>query len=159
MITDQISTVTKFSGKHAELTEPIIAAFFDVYNELGHGFLESVYHQAMKIALQHKGLNVSMEHPIPVYFREICVGDFRADMIVDDRILVEFKAVNSLDRIHEAQVLHYLRATHFEVALLFNFGAPKAQFRRLLLDNHQKALKFKQSFPEKLKHPFSESPQ
>jgi len=137
MITDQRCNELKFSGRYAELTDAIISAFYEVYNELGYGFLESVYHNAMKIALQHKKLEVSMEHPVPVYFRQISVGDFRADIIVNNLVLLEFKTANALDRIHEAQVLHYLRATQFEIALLFNFG-PKAQFRRFVLDNNQK---------------------
>jgi GxxExxY protein len=138
MNTDISPSEVRFSGKHAALTDAIIGAFFDVYNELGYGFLESVYHNAMKVALQHKGLKVAMEHPVSVYFRQVNVGDFRADIIVDDLILLEFKTAATLDRIHEAQVLHDLHATRFEVALLFNFG-PKAQFKRFILDNNQKA--------------------
>ena len=123
--------------KHSELTEKIIGAFFSVYNELGPGFLESVYQRAMAIALAETDIRSESEVPAEVWFHGQNVGDFRADMVVEGMLLLEFKTARQLDPSHEAQVLHYLRATRFEVALLLNFG-PKAQFRRYILENERK---------------------
>jgi GxxExxY protein len=137
MITDQEQARNSFIGKHADVTGLILKVFYDVYNELGSGFLESVYHSALVVALQQAGLQVLTQVAVPVYFRGQMVGDFRADLVVNDNVLLELKASQNLDRIHEAQVLNYLRATSIEIALLLNFG-PKPQFKRFLLDNHEK---------------------
>jgi GxxExxY protein len=122
---------------HAELTEKIIGAFYDVYNELGPGFLESVYHRSMVIALTDLGLKTETEYDVPVLFRGQNVGDFRADITVARTVLLELKATTRLESSHEGQILHYLRATPFEVGLLLNFG-PKAEFRRFILENTNK---------------------
>jgi len=123
--------------KHKELTETIIGVFFEVYNELGHGFLESVYERAFEIALTAKGINVLRQIQVPVSFRGQSVGDFVADMLVERSVLLELKAARTLDAAHEAQLLNYLRATEIEVGLLFNFGI-KPEFRRLAFDNSRK---------------------
>lgn len=123
--------------KHSELSELIIGVFYDVYNELGFGFLESVYRKSFALALAPKCKTVREEVPIAVYFRGSNVGDFKADLVVNDLILVELKTAEALVRAHEAQVLNYLRSTQLEVGLLFNFG-PKPQVRRLLFDNARK---------------------
>lgn len=125
------------SGKHDELTHTIIGVFYDVYNELGYGFLEVVYREAMRIALVQAGLRVEAEIGIPVCFRGIVVGVFRADLVVNDVVLIELKACEQLSRQHESQTLHYLKATPIEVGLLMNFGA-KPQFKRLVMDNESK---------------------
>ena len=127
-------------GLHAEITEKVIGVFFEVYNELGGGFLESVYQQAMRIALGQAGLRVAVEVPVPVYFRGEVVGNFRADLIVNDSVLIELKAISGFDAAHDGQGLHYLRATRFEVGLLLNFG-PKAQFRRFILEEEKKKIR------------------
>ena len=111
--------------------------FFDVYNELGHGFLESVYREAMTIALRYEGLQVEKEFPLAVRFRGQLIGDFKADLVVKGSVIVELKAVKSLGPAHEAQVLNYLRASVLEVGLLLNFG-PKPQVRRLAFSNSPK---------------------
>lgn len=126
--------------KHAELTEQIIRVFYDVYNELGYGFAESVYQNAFAVALKTAGLDVEREFAIPVYFRHHVVGQFRADLTVGGRVIVETKTCRVLDSSHEAQLLNYLRATEMEVGLLFNFG-PRPQFRRLLFDNDRKRIR------------------
>jgi GxxExxY protein len=126
--------------KHAELTKEIIGVFYDVYNELGFGFLESVYRNSFQIALIERGLTAEPEVSTPVYFRGNRVGDFKADLIVNKIILLELKTAETLVLAHEAQVLNYLRATSLEVGLLFNFG-PKPQVRRLLFDNERKRFK------------------
>jgi len=123
--------------KHSELTEIIIGVFYDVYNELGFGFLESVYRKSFAVALRARGMTVKEEAPITVYFRGQNVGDFKADLAVNDLILIELKTAETLVMAHEAQTLNYLRATALEVGLLFNFG-PKPQLRRLLFDNDRK---------------------
>lgn len=124
--------------KHGALTQKVIGTFFEVYNELGHGFIESVYQKSFAFALTCKGLLVNLEIEIPVWFRGQKVGDFSADMLVEKSVLIELKACRMLDSAHEAQLLNYLRATQIEVGLLFNFGL-KAQFRRFAFDNRRKA--------------------
>jgi GxxExxY protein len=125
------------TGKHVELTERVIGVFYDVYNELGYGFLESVYREAMRLALTQAGLSVKTEVPVPVSFRGVVVGIFRADLIVDDCLLIELKAVDQIVRQHESQTMHYLRATSIEVALLMNFGT-QPRFKRIVMDNKLK---------------------
>ena len=129
-----------FKGKHGEVTDLVLAVFYDVYNELGGGFLESVYQSAFALALRQSVLQVMCQVDLPVHFRGQVVGDFRADLIVNGVVSLELKAAQALDRIHEAQVLNYLRATSIEVALLLNFG-PRPQFKRFLLDNQQKRIR------------------
>jgi len=123
--------------KHRPTTEGIIGAFYEVHNELGPGFLESVYVEALSIALSEAGLSIEREIPLDVAFRGRVVGKFRADIVVNGTVLVEAKASPSLHPLHEAQVLNYLRATNLELGLLLNFG-PRAQFKRLLFDNPRK---------------------
>lgn len=126
--------------KHSELTEKIIGVFYDVYNELGCGFLESTYAEAMVVALRQFGLTAVREVSVPVWFRGIKVGQYFADILVDGAVLIELKATRALDSAHEAQMLHYLRATEIEVGLLLNFGT-RPQFRRLLFDNERKKIR------------------
>ncbi len=126
--------------KHSELTAQIIRVFYDVYNELGHGFLESTYAGAMVVALQEAGLRPHRKLSVPVWFRGRKIGQYFADFVVDNKILLELKAARTLQPAHEAQLLHYLRATEIEVGLLLNFGL-KPQFRRLLFDNERKNIR------------------
>jgi len=123
--------------KHEALTERIIGVFYDVYNELGYSFLESVYENSMVIALREAALAVSQQVPVPVRFRDHLVGDFRADILVERTILLELKSARVLERAHEAQLLHYLKSSEIEIGLLLNFGS-SPQFRRLLFDNERK---------------------
>jgi GxxExxY protein len=111
--------------------------FFEVYNELGAGFLESVYVGSLAVALSQAGFVVHREKPLTVRFRGEVVGRFRADLVVGEVVLIEAKACSKLNPLHEAQTLNYLRTTSLEVALLLNFG-PRPQFRRLLFDNPRK---------------------
>jgi len=126
--------------KHSGLTSKIIGVFYDVYNEIGHGFLESTYRAAMVLALTQSGFAVAQEVGVPVWFRGEKIGQYFADMMVENRVLLELKAVRTLEPAHEAQLLHYLRATEIEVGLLFNFGV-KPQFRRLLFDNAREKIR------------------
>jgi GxxExxY protein len=114
-----------------ELTEKILAASFEVINELGAGFLESVYEKALLIALREKGIAAFSQVSVPVHFRGQNVGDFFADIIVEDTILLELKAVKNLTPEHLAQVINYLKGTGLETALLINFGNKKLEYRRL----------------------------
>jgi GxxExxY protein len=128
--------------KHGEITQKIIGVFFEVYNELGHGFLESVYERSLHIALSSMSLKVCNQIEIPVWFRGSQVGDFSADLLVEDCVLIELKAASALHPAHTAQLLNYLRATEVEVGLLLNFGL-KPEFKRLLFDNPRKSIRGK----------------
>ena len=126
--------------KHGEITQKVIGVFFDVFNELGHGFLESVYEKSLELALNAIGIDVRRKIEIPVWFRRNQVGDFEADMLVEGCVLLELKAVRCLDSSHEAQLLNYLRATKIEVGLLLNFGL-KPEFKRMIFDNARKSIR------------------
>ncbi|HSE11146.1 MAG TPA: GxxExxY protein [Rudaea sp.] len=123
----------------AELTERVIGIFYAVHNELGFGFVESVYENAFAVALREAGLDVEQQRGLQVRFRGIVVGDFVADMVVEQRLLVELKSVSYIVPAHEAQLTHYLKATGLRVGLLLNFG-PRAQFKRRVFDPALSAL-------------------
>ncbi len=112
-----------------DLSDRVIGAFFDTYNELGYGFLESVYENALAVRLGECGLQVERQVPIEVRFHGQVVGQFRADMLVEGRLLIEIKAGSQIAVAHEAQLLNYLKATGIRLGLLFNFG-PRPDFRR-----------------------------
>jgi len=116
---------------YEELTKLILEACFEVSNELGAGFLESVYQNALLLALAQKGIKVEAQKPIALLFRGKNVGQFYADLLVDDKVIVELKAVKSILPEHKAQVINYLKATGIEVGLLVNFGIPKLEYHRL----------------------------
>jgi GxxExxY protein len=124
---------------NSDVTDKIIHVFYDVYNELGCGFLESVYDRAMFRALQQADLTVERQVPIPVWFRGEIIADFRADLLVNSAVLIELKAVESLGAAHISQTLNYLRATTVETGLLLNFG-PKPLVRRLAFSNERKKI-------------------
>lgn len=126
-----------FQGKHSDLTEVIIGAFFTVYNELGFGFSESVYENAMFFELEKRGLKVESQKPIQVFYAGKIVGQYFADLLVNDAVIVELKAVRQIIKEHEAQLLNYLKATSYEVGLVLNFG-PSPQHSRKVFDNYRK---------------------
>jgi GxxExxY protein len=109
--------------KETELTERIIACAYKVHNILGAGFLEKVYHNALKLELEKNGFLVQKKYPIPVYYESIQVGDYYADLMIDNHIIIEIKAVENLNKAHEVQLVNYLAATGFEYGLLINFGS------------------------------------
>jgi GxxExxY protein len=119
--------------KHSTVTEQIIKAFYHVYNELGHGFLEKVYENAMVIQLRKQGLVVRQQAPVRVYFDGRIVGLYYADLLVDNKVIVEIKAAEALCEEHEAQLLHYLKATEIDVGLLLNFGK-RPQVKRKIFE-------------------------
>jgi len=123
--------------KHSEITEQIIAAFYAVYNTLGYGFLEKVFENALVIELRRRGLRVVQQMPITVYYTGEVVGEYFADLLVADLVIVEIKAVKALLVEHEAQLLNYLKATPYEVGLLLNFG-PKPEHKRRAFENTRK---------------------
>ena len=118
--------------EHKDITEQIIGASFEVFRELGYGFLEKVYQRAMKVELELRGLKAEIETDIHVQYKGHSVGDYRADIFVNDCVLVELKVASSLDTRDEAQLLNELKATGIKVGLLINFGKKKAEFKRLV---------------------------
>lgn len=123
--------------KHQELTEKLIGIYYTLYNELGHGFLESIYQRGFSFMLTDSCLAFVEQAPIRVMHRGRDLGEFRMDLVVESKVLIELKAVKVLEAAHEKQVFNYLKATTLEVGLLFNFG-PRPQVRRIILDNEYK---------------------
>jgi len=123
--------------KHSELTEKIIKFFYRVYNTLGYGFLEKVYENAMMIEFRAEDVPAISQYPIDVIYQGEIVGEYYADILVDDKVVVEIKATRALATEHKAQILNYLRATDIEVGLLLNFG-PKPEIKRKVFDNFRK---------------------
>ncbi len=126
--------------KHAEVTQKIIGAFYDVYNELGFGFLESVYAKAIAYRLKESGIHVESQVPVPVWYHGHLAGDFHAALVIEGKVIVEIRAGRVLEPFDEAQMLNYLKATDIEIGLLLNFG-PKPEIKRLAFDNDRKRRK------------------
>ena len=127
--------MNKFDDKnylYTELTREIIGVFYKVYNALGYGFLEKVYHNAMLIELKKLGISFKSEQPIKVYYDDVIVGEYIADIIVENKVIVELKAVLKLNQKHEVQLVNYLKGTGIPVGLLLNFGEEPDQRRRVL---------------------------
>ena len=122
---------------HEELSGKILNAFYVVYNGLGHGFLEKVYENALALELRERSLKIQQQRRVDVWYKESRVGDYYADIVVDDKIILELKAAEAIAPAHEAQLINYLNATEVEVGLLLNFG-PKPQFIRRILTNDKK---------------------
>ena len=123
--------------KYQNLTEDIIKIFYKVYNTLGYGFLEKIYENAMMIEFRKAGIPAESQSPIEVIYEGEIVGEHAADIIVDNTVIVELKAVKNLADDHHAQLLNYLKATDIEVGLLLNFG-PKPEISRKVFDNFRK---------------------
>jgi len=122
---------------HKDLTDAILKVFFDVYNELGYGFLEKVYQNAMMIELKSRGFNVVAQKPIKVYYKGNIVGDYFSDIVVENLVILELKATDVIVEEFEWQLVNYLRGTEMEVGLLLNFGK-KPEFRRKVFMNSRK---------------------
>jgi len=123
--------------KHEEITRKLIGLYFQVYGALGYGFLEQVYRNAMAMAGRKAGLEMAQEVPIRVQFEGSIIGEYKADLVVNQAVIAELKACQTLAPAHEAQLLNYLKASRFEVGLLLNFG-PKPQYKRMIYDNNRK---------------------
>ena len=122
---------------HSDITSEVLSAFYDVYNELGYGFLEKVYQNALFNELTQRGIHCQKEYPISVYYKGLCVGDYYADIMIENKIILELKAVKSILPEHLAQLNNYLRATDAEVGLLLNFGL-EPQKKRIVFTNDRK---------------------
>jgi GxxExxY protein len=128
---NRIEEIASRGMLHEELTGKILEASFEVMKELGAGFLEGVYQNALLIALSQKGIKVEARVPLLVRFRGEVVGEYFADLLVERKVIVELKAVKALAPEHQAQLINYLKATGIEVGLLINFGRPRLEYRRL----------------------------
>ncbi len=122
---------------HSELTDKIIAAFYTVYNELGYGFLEKVYENAMAEEMKASGIAFKQQAPVKVHYRNAVVGEYYADFLVEDKVIAELKCAESVAIEHEHQLINYLKATGLEVGLLLNFGA-NPQIRRKIFTKNRK---------------------
>ena len=125
---------------HKEITEKLIKCYYKVYNTLGYGFLEKVYENAFALELQQNGLDVKCQFPIKVYYENKIVGEYYADIIVNNLIIIELKASAYLLEEHECQLINYLKATEIELGLLLNFGK-EAEYKRKVFMNKYKKLK------------------
>jgi GxxExxY protein len=123
--------------KYIDLTEKIIGCAFKVHSKLGTGFLEKIYENALMIELNKAGLSAQQQYPIKVYYDEVIIGDHVADMVVEDKVVIELKAVNQLVRAHEVQLVNYLKATNLEIGLLINFGDKITVKRKVLSKNYK----------------------
>ncbi len=120
--------------RHSIITGKVIKAYYNVYNKLGYGFLEKVYENAMMIELNKQGLKCQKQIPIAVYYENEIIGDYFADIIVEDKVILELKAAECLIEEHEIQLLNYLKATEIEVGMLLNFGK-EVEYKRKVLSN------------------------
>lgn len=125
---------------HKDTTDIILKSFYKVYNNLGYGFLEKVYENALLYELRNQGLNCEKQKPIKVYYEQIQVGEYYADIIVNECIILELKAAESIAEEHEFQLINYLKATEIEIGLLLNFGK-NPEFKRKIFTNNKKISK------------------
>jgi GxxExxY protein len=116
-----------------DVTEKILGASFKVLNTLGAGFLEKVYENALSVELRRIGLSIDNQKTFPVSYEGAIVGEYQADLVVEEKVILECKAVSTMDSVHEAQLMNYLKASGLRVGLLINFGRPKLQYRRLIV--------------------------
>lgn len=121
---------------HEALTDMILGTYYKVYNGLGHGFLEKVYQNALVLELNALGFRVTQYQPIKVYYQQTLVGDYIADLVVNDKVILELKAAESLRNEHVSQLMNYLKATDIELGLLLNFGL-KPEFKRVIFTNRK----------------------
>ena len=138
MAADTASSRDRDPYRLSSTTRGLLNCFYQVYHELGSGFLEAVYANAFATALTHVGLPFQRECLIPVFFRGVVVGKYKADFVVASEIVVELKAGKAIDQVHIAQLVNYLRGSMLELGFVFNFG-PKPSYRRLILSNERKA--------------------
>jgi GxxExxY protein len=115
-----------------EITEKVIGCIYAVANELGCGFLENVYQNALLVELTRAGVRARAQEPIKIFYRDVLVGEYFADLLVEDAVIIELKAVKNLDDVHTAQCLNYLKASGIKVCLLVNFAKPRVEIKRLV---------------------------
>jgi GxxExxY protein len=133
MIKPQMTTDKEKEYIHKELTEKILSAAFKVHNTLGPGYLESIYQNAMVIELRSFGLKCDTEKLVEIFYNNVKVGEHRLDLVIDDKVIVELKAVSEFHPVHKAQIISYLKATRLKIALLLNFGTEKVEYKRFIL--------------------------
>jgi GxxExxY protein len=117
---------------HKELVYQVVGCAMKVHRELGYGFLEKVYENSLMLLLKKEGITVKQQHPVPVYFEGETVGEYFADILIEDKILIELKTVEKISKVHYAQLLNYLKATGIQLGLLINFGPQKLEYERLI---------------------------
>ncbi|WP_264520218.1 GxxExxY protein [Flavobacterium sp. N1994] len=122
---------------HKKISDAVLKAYYDVYNQLGYGFLEKVYQNAMYLELKSLGYTVEAQKQIKVYFKNQLVGEYYADIVIEEKIIIEIKACELLMSVHIAQLMNYLKATEVEVGLLLNFGE-EPEFKRIIYTNDRK---------------------
>jgi GxxExxY protein len=122
---------------HKSITDAILKVYYEVYNELGSGFLEKVYQNAMYFELKSLGYKVEAQKQIKVYFKNQLVGEYYSDLLVEDKVIVELKATELLMNVHVAQIINYLKSTPIEVGILLNFGE-EPEFKRIIYTNDRK---------------------
>jgi GxxExxY protein len=138
---------------HFDLSQIVIGAFFDTFNELGGGFPEKVVSRALAIAIREKGLTVVQEMELPVWFRGRSIAIFQADLVVENKLIVEVKTAPEIQEFHRVQLLHYLKATDIEVGLIVNFGR-EPKFRRQVYENSRKLRHYPEPSGEELQFAF-----
>lgn len=127
-----MNTDKKETYKYQDLTALILKLAFEVHNALGCGFLEKVYEKALIYELKEEDLKVEAQKPMKIVYKGQNVGTYLADIVVDDRVIIEIKTVDFLSMVHKAQILNYLKASGYEVALILNFAKPRLEYKRLV---------------------------
>ncbi len=122
---------------HSQITQKILRAYFNVYNNLGYGFLEKLYENALMIELKYLGLNVIQQKPIKVCYQNIIIGEYFADLMIENKVICELKATTQLNEFHEIQLVNYLKATDIEVGLLLNFGQKPEYVRKVFTKEYK----------------------
>ena len=125
---------------HKSLTESILKIYYEVYNELGYGFLEKIYQNAMYFELKSQGFKVEAQKQIKVYYKDNFVGEYYTDLLVEDKVILELKACSEIQFSHQSQLLNYLKSTEIEIGLLINFGE-NPEFKRLIFTNNRKKIR------------------
>ena len=125
---------TLLNGK---ITDDILKVYYDIYNQLGYGFLEKIYQNAMYFELKNMGYKVEAQTPIKVYLKGQLIGEYYSDLLIEDKVIIELKAYEVLMNVHIAQLINYLKATEIEVGLLLNFGE-EPEFKRIIYTNDRK---------------------
>jgi len=133
MNTDKTRSTENTILLHGDVTYRVIGLAMEVHNKLGAGFLEKVYENALMVAFRREGINAQQQTPIKIHFENVVVGDYVADILIEDKLILELKAVEAITSIHRAQVINYLKATGIRLALIVNFGSPKLQHERIIL--------------------------
>lgn len=129
----KIHTDNNAGYKHQKITEKIIGCAFEVQNNLGCGFLEKVYYNALVFEFRRKGLKAKSQKTIKIFYKDVEIGKYIADFVIEDKVIVEIKTVGFLAKVHMAQMLNYLKASRYSVGLILNFAQTKLEYKRLVI--------------------------